>query len=98
MSKKKDLFKIISNGCIDENIKDNVMEINVNKISFNQLKQLEKFVNQCNKENNSGISSSLKRNLEFQKSKMLEDEKENNIMKNDDLSSCLSDEDDDEDE
>ena len=95
---KKGLFKIISNGCIDKNMQDNVMEINVNKMSFNQLKQLEKYVNQCIKENKSGITSPLERNLEFQKSKMLEDEKENDIMKNDDLSSCLSDEDDDEDE
>ena len=95
---KKGLFIIVSNDCIDKNKQDNVMEINVNKMSFNQLKQLEKYVNQCIKENKSGISSPLERNLEFQKSKILEDEKDNDIMKNDDLSSCLSDEDDDEDE
>ena len=97
---KKGLFSIVSNDCIDKNTQDNVMEINVNKMSFNQLKQLEKYVNQCIKDNISGISSPLERNLELQKSKskMLEDEKDNDIMKNDDLSSCLSDEDDDEDE
>ena len=95
---KKGLFNIVSNDCIDKNIQNNVMEINVNKMTFNQLKQLEKYVNKCIKDNKSGFNSSIEKNKEMSKSKLLDDEKETDILKNDDLSSCLSDEDDDEDE
>ena len=95
---KKGLFNIVSNDCIDKNIQNNVMEINVNKMTFNQLKQLEKYVNKCIKDNKSGFNSPIEKNKEMSKSKLLDDEKETDILKNDDLSSCLSDEDDDEDE
>ena len=78
-------------------MEDNVMEINVNKMTFSQLKELEKYVNRCIKDNKYGFCSPLESNLEKQRSKLLEDEKESEILKNDDLSSCLSDEDDDED-
>ena len=44
---KKDLFNIVANDCIDKNIQNNVMEINVNKMTFNKLKQLEKYMNKC---------------------------------------------------
>ena len=95
---KKGLFNIVSNECIDKNIQNSVMEINVNKMTFNQLKQLEKYVNKCIKDNKSGLTSPLEKNVELPKNKFLDAEKENDILKNDDLSSCLSDEDDDEDE
>ena len=95
---KKGLFNIVSNDCIDKNIQNNVMEINVNKMTFNQLKQLDKYINKCIKDNKSGFNSPIDKNKEMSKSKILDDEKENDILKNDDLSSCLSDEDDDEDE
>ena len=95
---KKGLFNIISHDCIDKNIQNNVMEINVNKMAFSQLKQLEKYINKCIKDNKSGFNSPIEINKEMSKSKILDDEKESDILKNDDLSSCLSDEDDDEDE
>ena len=96
---KKGLFNIISNDCIDKNIQDNVMEINVNKMTFNQLKQLDKYINRCIRDNKSGLSSPMEKIFELKRSKLLENEKESEILKNDDLSSCLSDdEDDDEDE
>jgi hypothetical protein len=60
----------------------------------NQLKQLEKYINQCIKENNCGLSSASAKSLELKR--FYEEEKEMDILKND-LSSCLSD-DDDEDE
>ena len=95
---KKGLFNIVSNDCIDKNAENNVMEINVNKMTFNQLKQLDKYINQCIKDNKSGLASPLAKSMALSKSRFFEDEKENDILKNDDLSSCLSDEDDDEDE
>jgi len=96
---KKGLFNIVSNDCIDKNTHDNnIMEINVNKMTFNQLKQLEKYVNQCIKDNISRISTPLEKTNELSRNKFFEDEKDSDILKNDDLSSCLSDDDEDEDD
>ena len=41
------ILDIISNNCVDKNGQNNVMEINVNKMSFNQLQDLDKYLNQC---------------------------------------------------
>ena len=88
---KKGLYKVVSTECIDANIQDNVMEINVNKMTRNQLKKLEKYVNKCIRENNNNQSSlSLKKILD-------EEEEDIDILKND-LSSCLSDDDDEDDD
>ena len=80
---KKGLYRVISNENIDTNTKDNVMEIDVNKMTRNQLKQLEKYINQCIKENNSGLSSSSNKSLELKKLFDDEEEKEMDILKND---------------
>ena len=93
---KKGLYRVVSTDCIDTNTQDNVMEINVNKMTRNQLKQLEKYINQCIKENNSELSLPSDKSLELKKLFDEEEEKDMDILKND-LSSCLSD-DDDEDE
>ena len=99
---KKGLFQVISNDCIDKNTKDhNTMEINVNKMTFNQLKKLEKYVNKCIKDNNKCGTSSpslMEKNSDLSRNKFFEDEKEIDILKNDDLSSCLSDDEDDDEE
>ena len=88
---KKGLYNVVSTECIGTNIQDNVMEINVNKMTRNQLKKLEKYVNKCIRENNNGQSSlSLKKMLD-------EVDDDVDILKND-LSSCLSDDDDEDDE
>ena len=92
---KKGLYRVISNENIDTNTKDNVMEIDVNKMTRNQLKQLEKYINQCIKENNSGLSSPSNKSLELKKLFDDAEEREMDILKND-LSSCLSDDDDEE--
>jgi len=94
---KKGLYNVISNECIDTNMHDNVMEINVNKMTRNQLKHLEKYINQCIKENNSSFSSPSAKSLELKRF-FEEEEKELDILKNDDLSSCLSDDDDEDDD
>jgi hypothetical protein len=91
---KRGILGIISNSCVDKNIQNNVMEINVNKMSFNQLQDLDKYLNQCIK-NNSNMSSPLEKKISFSNDKFIENEKECDILKNDDLSSCLSDDDED---
>ena len=92
---KRGILGIISNTCLGQNSENKVMEINVNKMSFAQLQELDKYLNKCIKNNNSNICSSFEKNIQFSNSKLLEDEKECDILKNDDLSSCLSDDDED---
>ena len=95
---KRGILGIVSNNCVDKNIQNNVMEINVNKMSYIQLKALDKYLNKCIKDNNSCLTSSLEKKLDFSNIKLFDEEKECDILKNDDLSSCLSDDEDIEDE
>ena len=87
------------------------MKIDVNTISFKQLKQLGKYVNKCIKDNtknnnnynsnlplinkeNFGLSNLNLNNSGYSKMELIVKEKENDISKKDDLSSCLSDDED----
>ena len=87
------------------------MKVDVNKMTFYQLKKLEKYVNKCikdnNRNNNYNSNLSLINNesfgsnlnmtkLGYSKLSLFEEEKEIDILKNDDLSSALSDDEDDE--
>ena len=92
---KRGILGIISNSYIDKNSQNTVMKINVNKLPFIQLKELEKYLDKCIKDNNSNISSPKEKKSQFLN---FEDEKECDILKNDDLSSCLSDDDEDDEE
>ena len=74
------------------------MQIDINKMSFDKLKQLEKYLNDCINDNISSMSNLLEKKWEYQSEKFIEEEKECDILKNDDLSSCLSDDDEDEEE
>ena len=93
---KRGILEIISNNCCDKNMQNSFMEIDINKMSFNQLKELDKYLNKCIKNNKSILSSPLEKNSKSLNSKFFENE--NDILKNDDLSSCLSDDEDEEDE
>ena len=108
---KKGIRAIISENCLLEHSSEsNVMKVDVNKMPFNQLKKLEKYVNKCIKDNNrSNFNSSLSllnnescgsnlnmTKLGYSKLSLFEEEKEIDILKNDDLSSALSDDEDDE--
>ena len=111
---KRGIRSIISENCLlEKNSKSNVMKVDVNKMPFKQLKQLEKYVNKCikdnNKNNNFNSNLSLINNencntklnlnkLGYSKFGEIEEEKEIDILKNDDLSSGLSDDEDEEDE
>ena len=108
---KRGIRSIISENCLlDKNSESNVLKVDVNKMPFNQLKQLEKYINKCikdnNKNNNFNSNLSLLNNeictsklnlnkIGYSKSDLFGEEKEIDILKNDDLSSCLSDDDED---
>ena len=100
-SQKKGIIRVIS----DEEISyekqispSKEMQIDINKMSFDKLKQLEKYLNDCINDNNMSMSNLLEKKWENQSNKFIEEEKEYDIIKNDDLSSCLSDDDEDEEE
>ena len=112
---KRGIRSIISENCLlEKNSESNVMKVDVNKMPFNQLKKLEKYVNKCIKDNNKNNNNfnsnlSLIRNescgsnlnmnkIGYSKLALFEEEKEIDILKNDDLSSALSDDEDDEDD
>jgi hypothetical protein len=96
---KRGILSIISNNCVDKNEENSMMEINVNKMSLNQLKKLDGYLNKCIKDNYSNMNSPLeKKASEISNSKFFDDENECDILKNDDLSSCLSDDEDEEDD
>jgi len=100
-SQKKGIIQIISDNEMpleNQNSPSKEMQIDINKIPFDKLKQLEKYLNDCINYNNSSMSNLLEKKWESQSNKFIEEEKEYDIIKNDDLSSCLSDDDEDEEE
>ena len=111
---KRGIRSIISDNCfLEENSESKVMKIDVNTISFKQLKQLGKYVNKCIKDNNKnnnynsnltlinkesfGLSNLNLNKSGYSKMELIEKEKGNDISKKDNLSSCLSDDEDEED-
>ena len=100
-SQKKGIIRVISDSDIsyeNQMYPSKEMQIDINKMSFDKLKQLEKYLNDCINDNNMSMSNLLEKKWENQSNKFIEEEKEYNIIKNDDLSSCLSDDDEDEEE
>ena len=96
---KKGILKIISNNLIDKNIENNVIEFDINKIPINQLKMLDKYINQCINNNKIIINNIDKKCDNIDNTKIFEEEKQNNIFQNDDdLSSLVSYDDYDEDD
>ena len=92
---KKGILHIIYDNKTKEqflqNKENKEMEIDINQLSCDKLKQLEKYLNDCinyNESNNASMSCLLQE----------EEEKEYDILNNDDLSSHLSDDDDDDEE
>ena len=85
VEQKKGILNIISNNLFDKNER-NVIEFNINKIPYNQLKQLDKYINECI--NNSILISQIHEN-----SNSFEERKENSILEEDNYSSCFSEDD-----
>ena len=100
-NQKKGIIKIISDSDTysnNEAFPSKEMQIDINKISVDKLKKLDLYLNDCINFNNSSMSNLLVKKWEYQSNKFIEEEKECDILKNDDLSSCLSDDDEDEEE
>ena len=100
-NQKKGIIKIVSDTdtCSNnEAVPSKEMQIDINKISVDKLKKLEQYLNDCINFNNSSMSNIFVKKWEYQSNKFIEEEKECDILKNDDLSSCLSDDDEDEEE
>ena len=111
---KRGIRSFISDNCLlEQNSESNFLKVDVNKMPFRKLKQLEKYVNKCikdnNRNNNFNSNLSLLNNesccskldlnkIGYSKFELVEEEKEIDILKNDDLSSGLSDDEDEEDD
>ena len=80
---KKGILQIVSNNYINKYKENNIIEFNINKISFNQLKELDNYINKC-------INNNIINQIE--ELPFISDKKENICSKIDDLSSYLSDE------
>ena len=94
IEQKKGILKIISNNLIDKNRENNIVEFNINKIPLNQLKQLDKYINQCI--NNNNINKDIINQVEksdISKHNVIENKKENiSFNEDDDYTSYVSDE------
>ena len=91
LEQKKGIIGIISQNLIDKNEENNVVEFNINKIPFNQLKQLDKYINECINYNSILISKMVK-NCGILGNNFIEERKENDVLENDDdFSSIFSD-------
>ena len=100
-NQKKGIIRVISDSEISQENPQSPskeMQIDINKMSFDKLKSLDKYLNDCINDNNSSMCNLLEKKWESQSNKFIEEEKEYEILKNDDLSSCLSDDDEDEEE
>jgi hypothetical protein len=80
---KKGILEIVSNNYINKYKENNIIEFNINKIPFNQLKELDNYINKCINNNN------INQMEEFS---IISAQKENTYSNFDDMSSCLSDE------
>ena len=86
---KKGIINIISNNFIDKYKENNIIEFNINKIPLNQLKELDKYINECI--NIKIINQAV--NCQFNVNKKIDGKKQNNnILEDEDISSFLSDE------
>ena len=100
-NQKKGILQVITDSDASPKnklLQNKEMQIDIHKMSVDKLKQLEKYLNDCINDNISSMSNLLEKKWEYQSEKFIEEEKECDILKNDDLSSCLSDDDEDEEE
>ena len=100
-NQKKGIIKIVSDSEISSNseaLSNKELQIDIHKMSVDKLKKLDKYLNDCINDNNTSMSNLSEKKWEYQSNKFIEEENECDILKNDDLSSCLSDDDEDEEE
>ena len=80
---KKGILEIVSNNYLNKYKENNIIEFNINKIPFNQLKELDNYINKC-------INNNIINQME--EFSIISAKKENTYSNFDDMSSCLSDE------
>ena len=93
IEQKKGILKIIKDSNSEDNLINNEIQLDINKLSVDKLLHLDKYLNECIKINNLNMSRS-----DLSSNKFIEEENDLDLLKNDDLSSCLSDDDEDEEE
>ena len=84
VEQKKRILNIISNNLLDKNDRNNIIEFNINKIPYNQLKELNKYINECI--NNSILISQFAKNCENSGNDTFEERKENSLSVEDNSS------------
>ena len=84
VEQKKGILNIISNNLLDKNDRNNIIEFNINKIPYNQLKELNKYINECI--NNSILISQFAKNCENSGNDTFEERKENSLSVEDNSS------------
>ena len=80
---KKGILEIVSNNYINKYKENNIIEFNINIIPFNQLKEINNYINKC-------INNNIINQME--EFSIICAKKENTYSDFDDMSSCLSDE------
>ena len=86
LDQKKGILKIISKNIIDKNDNNNIVEFNINKIPYNQLKQMDKYINECI---NNNIFEQLRKNYDIASNNTIEEHKENDIIEEDENNSSI---------
>lgn len=91
VEQKKGILKIISNNLLDKNDNNSIIEFNINKIPFHQLKMLDKYINECINDN---IFERVRKNSEIASGETIEEKKDNVIIEEEEfVSSFFSDDD-----
>ena len=76
---KKGILNIVGEDFINKNNENNIIEFNINNIPINQLKKLDKYINKC-----------INNNINIYNYKKEIEEKQNDIIQMDELSSSSS--------
>ena len=95
LEQKKGILKIISQNLIDKNENNSIVEFNINKIPYGQLKQLDRYINECI---NNNIFEKIRKNCDIDSYNTIEEHKENDMIEDDNSSSIFSDDEYDEDD
>ena len=82
-NQKKGIIRVISDSEMSYESQESPskeMQIDINKMSFDKLKSLEKYLNDCINDNISSMSNLLEKKWEYQSEKFIEEEKECDIL------------------
>ena len=86
LEQKKGVLKIISQNLIDKNENNSIVEFNINKIPYGQLKQLDRYINECINDN---IFEKIRKNCGIDSYNTIEEHKENDMIEEQENSSSF---------